>query len=154
MSWFPRINDLGVSIFFNFWFRNSKDLSDWSWTKSPRRKVWSKTWSELDIWSTRFANSYSTAFAQNRAKAEQLQSFNFLTAQPELAGLSLEEANKMKEQYPGKGTVDLSMFTTVSPEEIQIQQFEKEYENVIEARRTGAEIRKMQQDMLTYMFGG
>ena len=112
------------------------------------------TQEELDTWSTRFANSYSTAFAQNRAKAEQLQSFNFFTAQPELAGLSLEEANKMKEQYPGKGTVDLSMFTTVSPEEIQIQQFEKEYENVIEARRTGAEIRKMQQDMLTYMFGG
>ena len=112
------------------------------------------TQEELDTWSTRFANSYSTAFAQNRAKAEQLQSFNFLTAQPELAGLSLEEANKMKEQYPGKGTVDLSMFTTVSPEEIQIQQFEQEYENVIEARRTGAEVRKMQQDMLSYMFGG
>ena len=109
---------------------------------------------ELDTWSTRFANSYSTAFAQNRAKAEQLESFNFLTAQPELAGLSFEEANEIKEQYPGKGTVDLSMFTTVSPEEIQIQQFEQEYGNVIEALRTGAEKRKMQQDMLTYMFGG
>ena len=46
------------------------------------------------------------------------------------------------------------MFTTVSPEEIQIQQFEQEYGNVIEALRTGAEKRKMQQDMLTYMFGG
>ena len=55
---------------------------------------------ELDTWSTRFANSYSTAFAQNRAKAEQLESFNFLTAQPELAGLSFEEANEIKEQYP------------------------------------------------------
>ena len=109
---------------------------------------------ELDTWSTRFANSYSTAFAQNRAKAEQLESFNFLTAQPELAGLSFEEANEIKKQYPGKGTVDLSMFTTVSPEEIQIQQFEQEYGNVIEALRTGAEKRKMQQDMLTYMFGG
>ena len=109
---------------------------------------------ELDIWSTRFANSYSTSFAQNRAKAEQLQSFNFLTAQPELAGLSLEEANELKEQYPGKGTVDLSMFSTSTPEEIQIQQFEQEYENVIEAKRTGKEIRKMQQDMISYMFGG
>ena len=108
---------------------------------------------ELDKWSTRFANSYSIAFAQNRAQAEKLQSFNFLTAQPELAGLTFEEAAELQAQYPGKGMVDLSVFSTVSPEEVRAKQFEDEFGNVIEARQTGAEVRKMQQDMLTYMFG-
>jgi hypothetical protein len=109
---------------------------------------------ELDIWSTRFAASFSIAFNQNRAKAEELSSYNFLTAQPELAGLSFEEASELQKQYPGKGMVDLSMFSVVTPEEIRAKQFEDEFGNVIEARQTGAEVRKMQQDMLTYMFGG
>ena len=108
---------------------------------------------ELDKWSTRFAASYSIAYNQNRAQAEKLQSFNFLTAQPELAGLTFEEAAELQEQYPGKGMVDLSVFSTVSPEEVRAKQFEDEFGNVIEARQTGAEVRKMQQDMLTYMFG-
>ena len=108
---------------------------------------------ELDKWSTRFADSYSIAYNQNRAKAEELLSYNFLTAQPELAGLSFEEVSELLKQYPGKGMVDLSMFSTVTPEEIRAKQFEDEFGNVVEARQTGAEVRKMQQDMLTYMFG-
>ena len=112
------------------------------------------TAAELDTWSTRFANSYSIAFAQQRAKNKELESFNFMTAQPQYAGLNEEEVAELQEQYPGKGFVDLSMFSTSTPEEIMSGQIEGQYGDMIEDVEDAEQVRKMQQDMLTYMFGG
>jgi hypothetical protein len=109
---------------------------------------------ELDIWSTNFASSYSVAFAQARSKAEELSSYNFLTAQPEYLDIGKSEIKDLQEQYPGRGNVDLSMFSLATPAEISAQQFEDEYGNVVEATQNAKQVRKMQQDMLTYMFGG
>ena len=109
---------------------------------------------ELDKWSTTFGLSYSTAWKQDRAKAEQLESYNFLTAQPEYSDIGKSEMENLQEQYPGRGTVDLSMFSIQTPAEIREQQFEDEYGNVVEATQNARQVRKMQQDMLTYMFGG
>jgi len=109
---------------------------------------------ELDIWSTNFASSYSVAFAQARSKAEELSSYNFLTAQPEYLDIGKSEIEDLQEQYPGRGNVDLSMFSLATPAEISAQQFEDEYGNVVEATQNAKQVRKMQQDMLTYMFGG
>tara|TARA_R110002020_G_scaffold204644_3_gene408905 strand:+ start:3017 stop:4441 length:1425 start_codon:yes stop_codon:yes gene_type:complete len=109
---------------------------------------------ELDKWSTTFGLSYSTAWEQDRAKAEQLESYNFLTAQPEYSNIGKSEMENLQEQYPGRGTVDLSMFSIQTPAEIREQQFEDEYGNVVEATQNAKQVRKMQQDMLTYMFGG
>ncbi len=109
---------------------------------------------ELDIWSTNFASSYSVAFAQARSKAEELSNYNFLTAQPEYLDIGKSEIKDLQEQYPGRGNVDLSMFSLATPAEISAQQFEDEYGNVVEATQNAKQVRKMQQDMLTYMFGG
>jgi hypothetical protein len=109
---------------------------------------------ELDTWSTNFASSYSVAYAQARSKAEELESYNFLTAQPEYADIGQSQIEDLQEQYPGRGTVDLSMFSLATPAEISEQQFEDEYGNVVEATQNAKQVRKMQQDMLTYMFGG
>ena len=109
---------------------------------------------ELDTWSTNFANSYSVAFAQARSKAEELSSYNFLTAQPEYLDIGQSQIEDLQKQYPGRGTVDLSMFSLATPAEISEQQFEDEYGNVVEATQNAKQVRKMQQDMLTYMFGG
>ena len=109
---------------------------------------------ELDTWSTNFASSYSVAYAQARSKAEELESYNFLTAQPEYADIGQSQIEDLQEQYPGRGTVDLSMFSIATPAEISEQQFEDEYGNVVEATQNAKQVRKMQQDMLTYMFGG
>jgi hypothetical protein len=46
------------------------------------------------------------------------------------------------------------MFSLATPAEISEQQFEDEYGNVVEATQNAKQVRKMQQDMLTYMFGG
>jgi len=112
------------------------------------------TAAELDTWSTRFANSYSIAFAQQRAKNKELESFNFMTAQPQYAGLNEQEVAELQEEYPGKGFVDLSMFSTSTPEEIMSGQIEGQYGDMIEDVEDAEQVRKMQQDMLTYMFGG
>lgn len=109
---------------------------------------------ELDKWSTTFGLSYSSAWKQDKAKAEQLDSYNFLTAQPEYFNLNQSEIEDLEQQSLGKGTVDLSMFSIETPAEIREQQFEDEYGNVIEATQNAKQVRKMQQDMLTYMFGG
>ena len=109
---------------------------------------------ELDTWSTNFASSYSVAFAQARSKAEELSSYNFLTAQPEYLDIGKSEIEDLQKQYPGRGSVDLSMFSLATPAEIREQQFEDEYGNVVEATQNARQVRKMQQDMLTYMFGG
>jgi len=112
------------------------------------------TAAELDTWSTRFANSYSIAFAQQRAKNKELESYNFMTAQPQYAGLNEQEVAELQEEYPGKGFVDLSMFSTSTPEEIMSGQIEGQYGDMIEDVEDAEQVRKMQQDMLTYMFGG
>lgn len=109
---------------------------------------------ELDTWSTNFASSYSVAYAQARSKAEELESYNFLTAQPEYSDIGKSQMEDLQEQYPGRGNVDLSMFSLATPAEISAQQFEDEYGNVVEATQNAKQVRKMQQDMLTYMFGG
>ena len=109
---------------------------------------------ELDTWSTNFASSYSVAYAQARSKAEELESYNFLTAQPEYSDIGKSQMEDLQEQYPGRGNVDLSMFSLATPAEISAQQFKDEYGNVVEATQNAKQVRKMQQDMLTYMFGG
>ncbi len=88
------------------------------------------------------------------SKAEELESYNFLTAQPEYADIGQSQIEDLQKQYPGRGTVDLSMFSITTPAEISEQQFEDEYGNVVEATQNAKQVRKMQQDMLTYMFGG
>jgi hypothetical protein len=99
---------------------------------------------ELDTWSTNFASSYSVAYAQARSKAEELESYNFLTAQPEYADIGQSQIEDLQEQYPGRGTVDLSMFSLATPAEISEQQFEDEYGNVVEATQNAKQVRKMQ----------
>tara|TARA_R110000824_G_scaffold112061_4_gene260968 strand:- start:1111 stop:2532 length:1422 start_codon:yes stop_codon:yes gene_type:complete len=109
---------------------------------------------ELDIWSTRLAGTYSKSFAQQRAANRALESYNFMVSQPEYAGLSSQEVKDLKKQYPGTGNVDLSQFSTQTPGEIATEEFEGEYEGMIEDVEQAESVRKMQQDMMTYMFGG
>jgi hypothetical protein len=107
---------------------------------------------ELDAWSTRFAQNYSISYAQNRAAAEALDSYNFMTSQPQYAGLTTEQVQELGEA--GKGFVDLSQFTTQSPADISEQQFQGAFEDQIDDVTQAKRVRQMQQDMMTYMFGG
>lgn len=104
---------------------------------------------ELDEWSTKLAASHSTSFQIARAKAEELQSYNFMRMQPEYSDITVGD-----QTYSGVGKVDLSMFSIPTPEEITQSQFEQEYSKGIEARKNGREIRKMQQDLLIHVLGG
>ena len=113
----------------------------------------SATEEELDEWSTNFADSYSIAFAQARSKAQQLQDANFMQSQPEYLELD-SDRQALANQYGAEKVIDLSMFSTDSPQEIMAQQVEDEFGKQIDAVEQGRKVRQMQNDMVAYMFGG
>ena len=113
----------------------------------------SATEEELDEWSTNFADSYSIAFAQARSKAQQLQDYNFMQSQPEYLELD-SDRQALANQYGAEKVIDLSMFSTDSPQEIMAQQVEDEFGKQIDAVEQGRKVRQMQNDMVAYMFGG
>jgi len=113
----------------------------------------SATEEELDEWSTNFADSYSIAFAQARSKAQQLQDYNFMQSQPEYLELD-SDRQALADQYGAEKVIDLSMFSTDSPQEIMAQQVEDEFGKQIDAVEQGRKVRQMQNDMVAYMFGG
>ena len=95
----------------------------------------SATEEELDEWSTNFADSYSIAFAQARSKAQQLQDYNFMQSQPEYLELD-SDRQALANQYGAEKVIDLSMFSTDSPQEIMAQQVEDEFGKQIDAVET------------------
>lgn len=107
---------------------------------------------ELDEWSTNFADSYSIAFAQARAKTQQLQDYNFMQSQPEY--LEMKDREALAQQYGAEKVIDLSMFSTSTPQEIMAQQVEDEFGKQINAVEEGRKVRQMQNDLVSYMFGG
>jgi len=107
---------------------------------------------ELDVWSTNFADSYSIAFAQARSKAQQLQDANFMQSQPEY--LEMKDREALAQQYGAEKVIDLSMFSTSTPQEIMAQQVEDEFGKQIDAVEEGRKVRQMQNDLVSYMFGG
>ena len=113
----------------------------------------SATEEELDVWSTNFADSYSIAFAQARSKAQQLQDYNFMQSQPEYLELD-SDRQALANQYGAEKVIDLSMFSTDSPQDIMAQQVEDEFGKQIDAVEQGRKVRQMQNDMVAYMFGG
>lgn len=107
---------------------------------------------ELDEWSTNFADSYSIAFAQARAKTQQMQDYNFMQSQPEY--LEMKDREALAQQYGAEKVIDLSMFSTSTPQEIMAQQVEDEFGKQIDAVEEGRKVRQMQNDLVSYMFGG
>jgi len=128
---------------------NLQDMVDVYFESKLGRKA---TEEELDIWSTKFADSYSVAFAQARANAQKLSDYNFMVSQPEYLELE-SDREALQKEYPGTGFVDLSVFSTASPQEIMEGQLEEEYGKQIDAVEQGRQVRKMQNDLITYMFG-
>ena len=113
----------------------------------------SATEEELDEWSTNFADSYSIAFAQARSKAQQLQDANFMQSQPEYLELDTDR-QALANQYGAEKVIDLSMFSTDSPQDIMAQQVEDEFGKQIDAVEQGRKVRDMQNSLVAYMFGG
>ena len=113
----------------------------------------SATEEELDEWSTNFADSYSIAFAQARSKAQQLQDANFMQSQPEYLELD-SDRQALADQYGAEKVIDLSMFSTDSPQDIMAQQVEDEFGKQIDAVEQGRKVRDMQNSLVAYMFGG
>ena len=113
----------------------------------------SATAEELDEWSTKFALSYSVAHAQALSKAQQMQDYDFMQSQPEYQQLGTNE-QALANQYGVDKVIDLSMFSSASPQEIMAQQVEDEFGKQIDAVEEGRKVRKMQNDMVAYMFGG
>ena len=113
----------------------------------------SATEEELDEWSTNFADSYSIAFAQARSKAQQLQDANFMQSQPEFFELD-SDRQALADQYGAEKVIDLSMFSTDSPQDIMAQQVEDEFGKQIDAVEQGRKVRNMQNSLVAYMFGG
>jgi len=108
---------------------------------------------ELDEWSTKFADSYSIAFGQARAKAKQYEDYNFMVSQPEYLEMD-SQREQLAKDYGADKFIDLSAFSTDRPEEIMAQQVEDEFGKQISAVEQGRKVRTMQNDMITYMFGG
>ena len=107
------------------------------------------TEAEKDVWASKFAESYSISFRENRAKAEMFNNYNFLSQQPEYGELS----NDATGSVPGIGNVDLSAFSTRSPADVQEDMFEAEFSKGIEAREEAVDKRQMQHDMFRYLLG-
>ena len=75
-----------------------------------------------------------------------------MVSQPEY--LELEEDRKaLQKEYPGIKVIDLSAFSTPTPQELMEGQLEEEYGKQIDAVEQGRQVRKMQNDLITYMFG-
>ena len=126
-----------------------KDMVDVYFEAKLGRKA---TDEELDIWSTTFAQSYSTAAAIAASQAQKKADFNFMVSQPEY--LELEEDRKaLEKEYPGIKVIDLSVFSTPTPQELMEEKLEEEYGKQIDAVEQGRQVRKMQNDLITYMFG-
>ena len=113
----------------------------------------SATKEELDEWSTKFAQSYSVAHAQALSKAQQMQDYDFMQSQPEFQQLGTDE-QALASQYGVDKVIDLSMFSTSSPQEIMAQQVEDEFGKQIDAVEQGRKVRDMQNSLVAYMFGG
>ena len=75
-----------------------------------------------------------------------------MVSQPEYLELE-SDREALQKEYPGTGFVDLSVFSTASPQEIMEGQLEEEYGKQIDAVEQGRQVRKMQNDLITYMFG-
>tara|TARA_R100000458_G_C8276681_1_gene252025 strand:- start:683 stop:2104 length:1422 start_codon:yes stop_codon:yes gene_type:complete len=126
-----------------------KDMVDVYFEAKLGRKA---TDEELDMWSTKFAQSYSTAAAIAASQAQKKLDYNFMVSQPEY--LELEEDRKaLQKEYPGIKVIDLSAFSTPTPQELMEGQLEEEYGKQIDAVEQGRQVRKMQNDLITYMFG-
>lgn len=108
---------------------------------------------ELSTWSDKFYESYSLTAAKQRAKNEFLNNYNFALSTDAYQQLQQIGRDETKTFQPGTGKVDLSMFAIDSPEAVRDAQFEQEYGKVTKAIESGKQVRKMQQDMILYMFG-
>jgi len=107
---------------------------------------------ELDLWSTKFAESYSMSFREARAKAEAYNSYNFLLQQPEIGAMG-QISNDAQAQAPGTGSVDLSAFSFREAEDIQEEMFEDEFGAGIDAAEKAVDKQKLQHDMFRHLLG-
>ena len=64
------------------------------------------------------------------------------------------QREQLAKDYGADKFIDLSAFSTDRPEEIMAQQVEDEFGKQISAVEQGRKVRTMQNDMITYMFGG
>ena len=108
---------------------------------------------ELDQWSSTFADSYSIAFGQARAQAKQLADFNFMQSNTQYFENEAQQ-KQFEKDYPGIGFTDLSQFSIDTPEDIMQDQLDSEFGKTQDAVERGRTIRKMQSDLIQYMFGG
>ena len=76
-----------------------------------------------------------------------------MQSQPEYLELD-SDRQALADQYGAEKVIDLSMFSTDSPQEIMAQQVEDEFGKQIDAVEQGRKVRQMQNDMVAYMFGG
>ena len=76
-----------------------------------------------------------------------------MQSQPEYLELD-SDRQALADQYGAEKVIDLSMFSTDSPQEIMAQQVENEFGKQIDAVEQGRKVRQMQNDMVAYMFGG
>lgn len=110
------------------------------------------TATELDQWSTTFADSYSLSFDQARAKAKQLDDYNFMVSQPEYLETQAQQES-LQASYGNNDFIDLSQFSYQTPEEIMETQLEGEFGKQMDAVESGRRIRKLQSDLMSYMAG-
>lgn len=108
---------------------------------------------ELDQWSSTFADSYSIAFGQARAQAKQLADYNFMQSNTQYFENEAEQ-KQFEKDYPGIGFTDLSQFSIDTPEDIMQDELDAEFGKTQDAVERGRAIRKMQSDLIQYMFGG
>jgi len=107
---------------------------------------------ELDLWSTKFAESYSMSFREARAKAEAYNSYNFLLQQPEIGAMG-QLSNDAQALVPGKGSVDLSQFTYREAEDIRDEMFEDEFGRGIDAAEEAVDKQTLQHAMFRHLLG-
>jgi len=108
---------------------------------------------ELDQWSGTFAESYNVAYAQARAQAQQLADYNFMQSNTQYFENEAEQ-KQFEKDYPGIGFTDLSQFSIDTEEDIFQDQLDAEFGKTQDAVERGRAIRKMQSDLIQYMFGG
>ena len=108
---------------------------------------------ELDQWSGTFAESYNVAYAQARVQAQQLADYNFMQSNTQYFENEAEQ-KQFEKDYPGIGYTDLSQFSIDTPEDIMQDQLDAEFGKTQDAVERGRAIRKMQSDLIQYMFGG
>lgn len=107
---------------------------------------------ELNDWSTKFADSYSESYKEGRAALRRLNDYNFMQSQPEYLDAQDKQVALSPDFSPNE-QIDLSMFSSQTPEEIMTGKLEGEFGKQIDAVEQGRKVRKLQSDLLTYMFG-